>query len=133
MLQENSVQLKEAASRAAERLQEQALKDHLLIILVIFMFIFRLVSRLKINNCKNNTGIRIFVSVYKYSSIISSTRLCVSHAQIALQERQLERQLADASLSSSWTRMMGAVEGVPLKRFIKELSKEFERVCAIKQ
>ena len=29
------------------------------------------------------------------------------------QERQLERQLADASLSSGWTRMMGAVEGVP--------------------
>ena len=29
-----------------------------------------------------------------------------------VQERQLERQLADASLSSGWTRMMGAVEGV---------------------
>lgn len=29
-----------------------------------------------------------------------------------IQERQLERQLADASLSSGWTRMMGAVEGV---------------------
>lgn len=32
---------------------------------------------------------------------------------VELKERQLERQLADASLSSGWTRMLGAVEGVP--------------------